>query len=92
MKKIILLLFLILLFSGCTLFNSNKSLSNQEINNKLKNGELTCGTSQDCMKLGYICNTEGDEPLCVNKGDLNVTNGAKYEYSGCVCRNSNLEY
>jgi len=98
MKKIILLLVL-LFVSGCgaasqpTINNNiNKPPTNQEISNKLKSGELVCNTGQDCIKFGYTCTGNDKKAICLKKGDRNVVDGMKLEYSSCVCRNPNLDY
>jgi hypothetical protein len=90
MKKILLLLFVLLFVSGCSLVS--KPLTNEEINSKLKNGDLTCNTGDDCEKLGYKCIGNDKQPVCVNAGDINVTNGEPYEYSACFCLNPKFEY
>ena len=100
MKKVILLFFLLIFTSGCdasspekTNINKIIATKNQEINEKLKSGDLICETAQDCIKFGYTCYAEGDKPVCMIKDDWNfITNGHTYEDSVCRCFNPNLDY
>ena len=66
-------------------------LSNIEINERLKTGELECNTSITCANLGFICDKEVERPTCLEKGSLWPA-GIQHEYSSCGCFDPNKEY